>query len=452
MSKFCTNCGATLNDDARFCTECGATLEAAAAQPAAAAAPPPPPPQAAAPVMQAAPPPQAAPAAEKPKKKKKARPVYDDYDAPAPGSKYAPISTWGYIGISLLACIPIVGFILLIVWAFGGCKKINKRNFARAMLIMMAIGLVFSLISGCAMKMVFDKAVDAIEEESGISVSALMGKDNGKSGKNSKSDDKENSSGGLGDLGALAGLLGGSSDSGSKSGGSSKDNDDAANALGDLGALAGLLGGSSDSGSKSGGSSKDNDDAANALGDLGALAGLLGGGSGDGADLGSLLGGLAGAAGGSGGNATNQDIESLEDLSELLGGLEALQGGESSSGGLSEFAGNAADINREAEASNDGWPSSLRKYPGGKAKATASYRTEISDTTLEEMMGWIDDLKKDGFKYQDFYNFGMSEADMLGMNGWWAYDGKTYLSVSYADGTVIVDHTKELPDLSGLFG
>ena len=418
MSKFCTNCGATLNDDARFCTECGATLEAAAAQPAAAAAPPPPPPQAAAPVMQAAPPPQAAPAAEKPKKKKKERPVYEDYDAPAPGSKYAPISTWGYIGISLLACIPIVGLILLIVWAFGGCKKINKRNFARAMLIMMAIGLVFSLISGCAMKMVFDKAVDAIEEESGISVSALMGKDNGKSGKNSKSDDKENSSGGLGDLGALAGLLGGSSDSGSKSGGSSKDNDDAANALGDLG----------------------------------ALAGLLGGGSGDGADLGSLLGGLAGAAGGSGGNATNQDIESLEDLSELLGGLEALQGGESSGGGLSEFAGNAADINREAEAANDGWPSTLREYPGGNAKATASYRTEISDTTLEEMMGWIDDLKGDGFKYQDFYDFGMSEADMLGMNGWWAYDGKTYLSVSYADGTVIVDHTKELPDLSGLFG
>ena len=375
--------------------------------------------------MQAAPPPQAAPAAEKPKKKKKERPVYEDYDAPAPGSKYAPISTWGYIGISLLACIPIVGFILLIVWAFGGCRKINKRNFARAMLIMMAIGLVFSLISGCAMKMVFDKAVDAIEEESGISVSALMGKDNGKSGKNSKSDDKENSSGGLGDLGALAGLLGGS---GSE-----------------------IKSSSSKSGeSKSGGSSKDNDDAANALGDLGALAGLLGG-SGDGADLGALAG-LLGGAGGSGGNSTNSDIEKLDELSELLGGLEALQGGESSGGGLSEFAGNAADINREAEAANDGWPSTLREYPGGNAKATASYRTEISDTTLEEMMGWIDDLKGDGFKYQDFYDFGMSEADMLGMNGWWAYDGKTYLSVSYADGTVIVDHTKELPDLSGLFG
>ena len=66
-------------------------------------------------------------------------------------------------------------------------------------------------------------------------------------------------------------------------------------------------------------------------------------------------------------------------------------------------------------------------------------------------MGWIEDLKGDGFEYQDFYDFGMSEEDMLGMNGWWAYDGKTYLSVSYSDGTVIVDHTKELPDLESYF-
>ena len=66
-------------------------------------------------------------------------------------------------------------------------------------------------------------------------------------------------------------------------------------------------------------------------------------------------------------------------------------------------------------------------------------------------MGWIEELKKDGFEYQDFYDFGMSEEDMLGMNGWWAYDGNTYLSVSYSEGTVIVDHTKELPDLESYF-
>ena len=68
------------------------------------------------------------------------------------------------------------------------------------------------------------------------------------------------------------------------------------------------------------------------------------------------------------------------------------------------------------------------------------------------MLGWIDQLKIDGFEFQDFYGFGFSESDMLSMDAWWAYDGKTYLSVSYYDGTVTVDHTKELPDLESYFG
>jgi len=393
MSKFCTSCGANLNDDIKFCTECGATLEMEATQPVASAAPLPK--QEAVPVMQAAPSPQAEPVEKRTKKKN--RPLYEDCDAPAHGSRYEPISTKGYIGISLLACIPIIGLVLLIVWACGGCKKINKRNFARAMLIMMAIALVFSLILGVVVKSAVGRSIAAIEEETGINTSLFMGKAD-KNGKNSSDESS---------LGNVGGLLGG---------------------------LAGLSG--ADGESKSGNTAQD--DAANTLEDLGALAGLLGG--------------LSDITGSSGGEAANSDIAELEELSKLLGGLEDLQGEEEAEGGLSELAGNAADINREAEAANDGWPATLRKYPGGSATATASYRTEISNTTLEEMMAWIEALKADGFEYQDFYDFGMSEADMLGMNGWWAYDGNTYLSVSYADGTVIVDHTKELPDLSGLFG
>ncbi len=67
-------------------------------------------------------------------------------------------------------------------------------------------------------------------------------------------------------------------------------------------------------------------------------------------------------------------------------------------------------------------------------------------------MAWIEDLKKDGFEYQDFYEFGMTEEDMLGVNGWWATDGEIYISLSYSDGTVIVDHMNELPDMSSLLG
>lgn len=36
--------------------------------------------------------------------------------------------------------IPIVNLILLIVWACGGCKKVNQVNLARAMLVLLLIG------------------------------------------------------------------------------------------------------------------------------------------------------------------------------------------------------------------------------------------------------------------------------------------------------------------------
>ena len=61
-------------------------------------------------------------------------------------------------------CIPVVGIILAVIWAFGGCKKINKRNYCRAMLIMMVIALIFSFIVGFAVKALIGKAL----EEAGI--------------------------------------------------------------------------------------------------------------------------------------------------------------------------------------------------------------------------------------------------------------------------------------------
>lgn len=67
-----------------------------------------------------------------------------DPNALPPGSKYEPITTGGFIGIMLLMMLPIVNLILLLVWACGGCRKVNKTNFARAMLIIMLISAVLS--------------------------------------------------------------------------------------------------------------------------------------------------------------------------------------------------------------------------------------------------------------------------------------------------------------------
>lgn len=46
--------------------------------------------------------------------------------------EYRPISMWGYFGYELLFSIPCVGFIVLLVFAFGGTKNVNLRNFARS--------------------------------------------------------------------------------------------------------------------------------------------------------------------------------------------------------------------------------------------------------------------------------------------------------------------------------
>ena len=45
---------------------------------------------------------------------------------------YRPISMWGYFGYEILFAIPIVGFIVLLVFALGGTSNINVRNFARS--------------------------------------------------------------------------------------------------------------------------------------------------------------------------------------------------------------------------------------------------------------------------------------------------------------------------------
>ncbi|MBS6164075.1 MAG: hypothetical protein KH847_09410, partial [Clostridiales bacterium] len=39
---------------------------------------------------------------------------------------------WGYFGYQLLFAIPLIGFILILVFSFGGTRNINLRNYARS--------------------------------------------------------------------------------------------------------------------------------------------------------------------------------------------------------------------------------------------------------------------------------------------------------------------------------
>lgn len=46
----------------------------------------------------------------------------------------------------LVAAIPLVGFIMYFVWAFSGGTPESKKNWARAVLIWMAIGFIPTLL------------------------------------------------------------------------------------------------------------------------------------------------------------------------------------------------------------------------------------------------------------------------------------------------------------------
>ena len=67
----------------------------------------------------------------------------DYYQIP---DEYKPITMWGYFGYSILFAIPLVGFILLLVFSLGGARNINLRNYARSYFCWVVIGIVMLLL------------------------------------------------------------------------------------------------------------------------------------------------------------------------------------------------------------------------------------------------------------------------------------------------------------------
>ena len=99
--KVCNNCGAKLEDNASFCNSCGSnSLSAQSAY-------------------------QTAP-------------------------QKTPVSVGGWIGRSLIPCIPVVGgivyLIMLFIWSGDSTKEETFRNWAKAQLIVLAIVVVLVII------------------------------------------------------------------------------------------------------------------------------------------------------------------------------------------------------------------------------------------------------------------------------------------------------------------
>ena len=73
--------------------------------------------------------------------------------------EYKPLGAWAYVGYNLLFNIPLVGFIMLIVFALDN-SNINRRNYARSffciwiiVIAIIVITFIIMLITGASLGM-----------------------------------------------------------------------------------------------------------------------------------------------------------------------------------------------------------------------------------------------------------------------------------------------------------
>ena len=59
---------------------------------------------------------------------------------------YNPISIGEWLITAIIFAIPLVGFVMLFVWGFGGNTQPSKANWAKATLIVMGISMVMGFI------------------------------------------------------------------------------------------------------------------------------------------------------------------------------------------------------------------------------------------------------------------------------------------------------------------
>lgn len=69
---------------------------------------------------------------------------YNPYQMPAQDNSVMSVGDW--VVTMLIVAIPLVGFVMLFIWAFGDNTNQNKANFAKAYLIWLAISIVLVIM------------------------------------------------------------------------------------------------------------------------------------------------------------------------------------------------------------------------------------------------------------------------------------------------------------------
>ena len=65
---------------------------------------------------------------------------------PMPQQDTSPMSMKDWFITLLISYIPLVGLIMLLIWAFDSTTNLNKKNWAKASLIWMLVGIGLAII------------------------------------------------------------------------------------------------------------------------------------------------------------------------------------------------------------------------------------------------------------------------------------------------------------------
>lgn len=86
------------------------------------------------------------------------------YGAPPHDSRRDPLSVGDIFVSWLLLSIPIVNIVMIIVWLTSSSTNINKKNFAKAALIMYTIGIVLWILAAIVFSIVGVGTVVALDD------------------------------------------------------------------------------------------------------------------------------------------------------------------------------------------------------------------------------------------------------------------------------------------------
>ena len=87
--------------------------------------------------------------------------------APPKGSKYAVMGTGAYFSTMLLFCIPVIGWVSCVIMAFAG-GNLNRKHFARAMLVFLIIGIMLSVALYFVSSWVMEVLLETYAAQSGL--------------------------------------------------------------------------------------------------------------------------------------------------------------------------------------------------------------------------------------------------------------------------------------------